>query len=134
MESLHTGELDWKAEIVGLEHRANEAFLKCDLEQLDLLFSDELLVNSPMNRINDKTTLLSLLGAGVIRHVFSAFEHELIRRNGDLVVVMGSDQVKDTPSGPTVRRRFTNIWRNEAGGWRLYVRHANVIGQATEES
>ena len=134
MESLQAEDLDWKADIVGLEHRANEAFLKCDLEQLDKLFSDDLLVNSPMNRVNDKSTLLSLLGAGVIRHVFSAFEHEVIRRSGDLVVVMGSDEVKDSPSGPTVRRRFTNIWRKEAGGWRLYIRHANVIGQVSEGS
>jgi hypothetical protein len=24
-------------------------------------------------------------------------------------------------------RRFTTIWKNEIGTWRLFVRHANVI-------
>jgi len=56
-------------------------------------------------------------------------EHEVIRRDGDLVIVMGSDVVKDTPSGPTVRRRFTNVWRKEAGRWKLFIQHANVIGE-----
>ena len=30
-------------------------------------------------------------------------------------------------AGATIRRRFTNIWRNESGTWRLYWRHANVM-------
>jgi hypothetical protein len=39
---------------------------------------------------------------------------------------------RDAPSaglvaGQTVERRFTNIWKNEAGTWRLFARHANVI-------
>jgi ketosteroid isomerase-like protein len=40
---------------------------------------------------------------------------------------MGSDTVKNSASEPTLRRRFTNIWRKEGDRWRLYVRHANVI-------
>lgn len=43
-----------------LEHRANEAFLERDFAQLDVRFSDELLVNSPINRIYDKANLFAL--------------------------------------------------------------------------
>ena len=60
----------------------------------------------------------------------SAFKHELIRRDGELVIVMGSDTVKDTPSEPSLRRHFTNIWRKEGERWRLYVRHANVMAKS----
>jgi len=133
MESPRADAPDWKAEIVRLEQEANDAFLARDLARLDVLFSDDLLVNSPINRINDKPTLFSLLSRGIVRHVFSRFEHEMIRRDGDLVVVMGSDVVKDSESGPLVRRRFTNVWRKEDGRWRLYIRHANVIAQAKEQ-
>lgn len=121
---------DWRAEIVAVEEAANTAFLERDLARLDELFSDELLVNSPINIVNTKPKLLELLGAGVIGHVSSAFKHELIRRDGDLVIVMGSDTVKDTPSEPSLRRRFTNIWRKEGDRWRLYIRHANVIAKS----
>ncbi|HEY7239757.1 MAG TPA: nuclear transport factor 2 family protein [Burkholderiales bacterium] len=117
----------WRSEIVSAENAANQAFLDRDLARLDQLFSDELLVNSPINRINDKKKLLELLGSGVIGHVSSTVQHELIRRDGDLVLVMGADTVQDSPAAPTLRRRFTNIWRREGDRWRLYIRHANVI-------
>jgi ketosteroid isomerase-like protein len=124
----HTAEdADWKTDIAAVEQLANTAFLERDLEQLDVLFSDELLVNSPINRINDKKKLLELLGTGVIGHVSSEFRHELMRRDGDLVIVMGSDEVKNSATEPTVHRRFTNVWRKEGDRWRLYIRHANVI-------
>jgi len=124
----HTAEgADWKTDITAVEQLANTAFLERDLEQLDHLFSDELLVNSPINRINDKKKLLELLGTGVIGHVSSELRHELMRRDGDLVIVMGADEVKSSPSEPTLHRRFTNVWRKEGDRWRLYIRHANVI-------
>jgi ketosteroid isomerase-like protein len=118
---------DWKAEIAAVEDAANEAFLKRDIARLEELFSDELLVNSPINVVNDKRKILELLGKGIIAHVSTTVRHELMRRDGDLVVVMGSDAVKNSPQEPTLTRRFTNIWRREAGRWRLYIRHANVI-------
>jgi len=40
---------------------------------------------------------------------------------------MGSDTVQDTPEAPTLRRRFTNVWRREGDAWRLFARHANII-------
>src|SRR5262245_38191173 len=127
MNSIQGG--DWRAEIAAVEERANAAFVNRDLERLDELFSDELVVNSPINRVNDKKKLLELVGAGVIGHVFSEIRHELVRRDGDLVIVMGADTVKDSADEPMVHRRFTNIWRKEGGRWKLYVRHANVIAR-----
>jgi hypothetical protein len=51
------------------------------------------------------------------------------------VILMGLEivqPVRDAPSvgfvaGQEVRRRFTNIWKNEGDAWRLFARHANVI-------
>ena len=130
---LHSVEADanWRAEIVSVEEAANDAFLARDIARLEQLFSDELVVNSPINVVNDKARILALLRSGVIGHVSSTFEHELIRRDGDLVIVMGSDAVKNAEGEATLRRRFTNIWRREGNRWRLYVRHANVIADAT---
>jgi hypothetical protein len=30
-------------------------------------------------------------------------------------------------AGQVITRRFTNIWKNEAGAWRLAIRHANTF-------
>ncbi|HSC23810.1 MAG TPA: nuclear transport factor 2 family protein [Casimicrobiaceae bacterium] len=125
---------DWKTEIAALEHAANDAFVARDLARLDQLFSDDLVVNSPINVVNDKRKILDLLGSGVIGHVSSTIEHELVRRDGDFVVVMGADAVRNTDAEPMLRRRFTNVWRREGDRWRLYVRHANIVADAPAAS
>jgi ketosteroid isomerase-like protein len=91
-------------------------------------------VNSPINVVNDKRKILDLLGSGVIGHVSSTIEHELVRRDGDFVVVMGADAVRNTDAEPMLRRRFTNVWRREGDRWRLYVRHANIVADAPAAS
>jgi hypothetical protein len=121
--------MDWKTEIALAEDEANQAFLERNIEKLDELFSEDLLVNSPINRINDKKTLLQLLAKGVIGHISTTIQHELVRRDGDLVTVMGSDRVQNSAQEPVLDRRFTNIWRREGDRWRLWVRHANVIAK-----
>ena len=122
---------DWKSEIAALEHAANDAFVARDLARLDQLFSDALIVNSPINVVSDKRKVLDLLGRRIIGHVSSTIEHEVMRRDGDLVVVMGADAVRNSESEPLLRRRFTNVWRREGDHWRLFVRHANVIAEGS---
>lgn len=120
---------DWQTEIAALEEEAARAFIARDVERLAELFSDDLIVNSPINRVNDKQKILELLRTGVIGHVFSELRHEQIRRDGDLIIVMGSDSVKNSDDAPLLRRRVTDIWRKEGDRWRLYIRHANVMAQ-----
>jgi hypothetical protein len=79
----------------------------------------------------DRSVVLDRVRRGLIR--YSRFERriEAVRVSGDLAVVMGSDTVvrkgNEANAGPTVQRRFTNIWRLTGGSWRLIARHANVI-------
>ena len=55
--------------------------------------------------------------------------------DGDFAIIMGSETLVPVSSAPAagltagrkVVRRFTNVWKREAGAWRLYWRHANVI-------
>ena len=83
-----------------------------------------------------KTAVLdTFVRSGIIN--FSSFERqiEFVRVDGDLVIIMGLEIVElisDAPSAglvavQVVKCRFTNIWKKEAGTWRLFARHANVI-------
>ncbi len=121
---------DWEKEIRALEEEGCRAFLARDLDRLEATWSDELLVNSPINRVHDKRQVLDLLRAGTIAHASLESRIETIRRHGDLVVVMGSDLVTNSPGGPEIRRRFTNLWRREGASWRLFVRHANIVAES----
>ena len=123
--------MDVLQEITELEAEQRRAFVARDLERLSALWSDGLLVNSPMNRVNDKRQVLDLLRAGIIAHVSFDALVDRIERREDLVVVMGGERIVNAPGEPALHRRFTNIWRREDGSWRMILRHANIVAVPT---
>lgn len=115
-----------------LDDQERTAVLNRDHAMLERLWSDRFTVNGPSDQVvPGKGAVLDLVQRGVIH--YSSFERriEFIRIDGDLGIIMGVETVQpigDAPfAGQTVHRRFTNIWRKEAGTWRMIARHANVI-------
>src|SRR5205807_5520258 len=120
-----------------LDDQERIAALARDVAALERLWSDQFTVNPPNNQVvaGKGAVLDTFVRSGVIN--FSSFERhiEFIRVEGDFTIIMGLETLvpnSDAPSaglvaGRPVKRRFTNIWRNEAGTWRLFARHANVI-------
>ena len=121
----------WEQEVRALEDEGRRAFLARDLERLNDLWSDHLIVNSPINRVHDKGRVLDLLRAGTIAHSSIESQIETIQRYGNLVVVMGSELATNSPGGPVIRRRFTNLCQAEGSSLRLIARHANMINGPT---
>jgi ketosteroid isomerase-like protein len=119
----------WEQDILAREGENRVAFLAADLAALDRLWTDDFLVNSPLNFVNDKRRTLALLEAGRIRHTSFTSEIEHMARHDDVVVVMGSDRVTDPPDDTITHRRFTNLWRLEGGVWRCFARHASVVSR-----
>ena len=120
-----------EAAVRALDDQERAAVLNQDLSALERLWSDRLVVNTPLNRVNGKLDALDLLRQGKIH--YSTFERriEFIRVDGDLAIIMGAETAQPIGMSPfageTVQRRFTHIWRKEAGTWRLIARHANII-------
>lgn len=120
-----------------LDDQERIAALKRDIPALERLWSEQFTVNAPNNQVvvGRPAVLDTFVHTSVIN--FSTFERqiEFIRADGGFVFIMGLETVKpvsDAPSvglvaGQAIKRRFTNIWKNEAGTWRLFARHANVI-------
>jgi len=120
-----------------LDDQERVAALKRDVSGLERLWSEEFIVNAPNNQVvvGRRAVLDTFIRAGVIN--FSTFDREIefIRADGAFVIIMGLETVRavnDAPSaglvaGQAIKRRFTNVWKNEAGTWRLFARHANVI-------
>ena len=120
-----------------LDDQERMAALNRDGPALEKLWSDQFILNAPNNQVvvGKSAVLETFVRAGIIN--FSTFERqiELVRADGGFVIVMGLETVQPVSSAPSaglvagqlIRRRFTNIWRNESGTWRLFVRHANVI-------
>jgi hypothetical protein len=120
-----------------LDDQERVAALQRDVPALERLWSDQFVLNSPDNQVvvGRSTVLDKFVRGGVIN--FSSFERriELILADGPLVIIMGLETVvpiTDAPAaglvaGQAIRRRFTNIWKDEDGTWRLFIRHANVL-------
>lgn len=110
-----------------------------DIPALERLWSEQFIVNAPNDQVvvGRQAVLDTFVRSGIID--FARFDRqiELIRADGDYVILMGLETIEprsDAPgaglvAGRTVRRRFTNIWRREGETWRLFARHANVIAE-----
>ena len=122
-----TSSPDWQQEIARIEEECRLAFLAQDLPRLRQLWAEELVVNSPINRIHDRAQVLDLLERGIIRHEWQEQHIELMRRHGDVVFVMGRDSVRNAPDGPVIARRFTNVWSAANGSWQLVARQATQV-------
>ncbi|PAP77763.1 nuclear transport factor 2 family protein [Rubrivirga marina] len=115
-----------------LDEEERQAVLAGDTAALEGLWSEALIVNNPQSRVSvSRGDVLDLVKRGLIRYATFERRVEEVRRNGDVVVVMGTESVVpagDAPlAGQTVQRRFTNVWMKEEGTWRMIARHANVV-------
>ena len=119
----------WEQEVQTREEEACAAFLKAELATLDRLGGPGYLVNPPLQQVLEEAKVLALLQTGRFRPTLSEYEIEQIARRGDVVVVMGSDRVADSPDGTVSRRRFTNVWQLEHGQWRSGARHAHGVAR-----
>jgi len=120
-----------------LDDQERVAALKRDVSTLERLWSEQFTVNAPNNQVvvGKRAVLDTFVRAGVIN--FSTFDRQIDfdRADGGFVIIMGLETVQpisDAPSaglvaGQAIKRRYANVWKNEAGTWRLFVRHANVI-------
>jgi ketosteroid isomerase-like protein len=122
----------WESEIRKVEQQACAAFLQADIAVLERLWAEDYAVNSPLQKVFERKQVIENLRLGRIRHLALDFEIESMKRHGDVVIVMGRDRVIDPPDGVVSHRRYTNIWKRDAEGWRSIGRHAQVVSRESK--
>jgi ketosteroid isomerase-like protein len=110
----------------------DEAFAAQDIDRVAALCADDLVVNTPGNRVARREQVLGFFGAGLMNYEDAEETIECLDGRGDLVVIMGSEVVRPRESaahaGRTVNRRFTDVWRKDPDGrWRLTIRQGTII-------
>jgi ketosteroid isomerase-like protein len=113
-----------------LDDQMRIAVLNDDWQALERLLSEQFTVNAPVNRlVSGRSAVLELIRQAPRESFERTIEY--LRVDGDFGIIMGAEIVRSIGGAPltgqTVRRRFTNIWRKEAGTWRMVARHASVI-------
>ena len=116
-------------EIRRLDLAHADAILRGDLAAVDKLWTEDFIVNNPFNQIDKADRIRT----GAVTYSSFVRVPEAIMIHGDTVIVMGREEVvpkgNSPDAGKTINRRYTNIWMNRQGKWRLVARHASVICQ-----
>lgn len=120
------------AEIRKLEEMECKATLKKDTAVLSTLWGSDFTVNAPINRVVKGGK--NALDRPVINQAnYESFDRvvENVLLKGNIAIAMGNELVVNAGNKPvaerTVKRRYSNIWMQENGSWKLIARHANVI-------
>ncbi|MEO8086979.1 MAG: nuclear transport factor 2 family protein [Bacteroidota bacterium] len=117
--------------IRNLENTEGQAWVNKDSVELFKLFSPQLVVNTPLNKVVTLDVLKKLMRTGKIDISSSEKVIEKITFIKDMAVVMGHDIVKPQGlmdnAGKTVTRQYTDIWIKDESGWHLTIRQATII-------
>ncbi len=117
--------------IRNLENAEGQAWVNKDSVALFKMFSPQLVVNTPLNRVATLEVLKKLMRAGKIDISSSEKVIEKITFMKDMAVVMGRDIVKPQGAmenaGKTVTRQYTDVWIKDKSGWHLTIRQATII-------
>ena len=95
------------------------------------LLADDLAVNNPQNGLSVRGATTRRNASGQIS--YSRYDRviEYAGLRGDMVILMGEEIVVPKEQGhsstPEMHRRFTDLWKPAAGGWRLTARQATII-------
>ncbi len=110
-----------------------QAFLHKDSDAMARLWSDDLIVTNPLNKLVTKQEVLGMVQSGFL--VIAAYERriEYARVYGDTVILAGSETVvwggKMPNAGKTEQLRFTALWMKQQGRFQEVARHANIVPQ-----
>jgi len=117
--------------VLAAEKQLQAVMLAGDVKGTESLMAPDMLVNAPINKVVSRENVLSRLAKGQI-----SYEPNVVRNidfagvRGDLVVTMGEEVVhpnKDAPfAGKTENRRFSDIWKQFDGVWKLWIRQATI--------
>ena len=111
--------------------RFDKAILSKDVPAFESMFTEDVVVNNPFNRIARKQDAVSNLRTGLIDYTSleRSVEYAAVRGEHE-VVLMGEEALtpvgKAKFAGKKLRRRTTEIWTDIAGTWQLSLRQATI--------
>lgn len=127
----HAQNVEIEKKIRQIEKERIGAILKKDTAALSGIWGVEYFANRPAGFISPRNEVLQLILKDTLSLVSykSVIEQIIIRNN--FVITMGSEIVIPSGNNPNagklLNRRFTHVWSNEDGKWRLIARHANIM-------
>ena len=118
-------------EVRQLNAQEVQAMLHSDADAMARLWSDDFVVNNPLQKFVDKKQVLGMVKSGFL--AFTSYERQIeyIRDYGHTVIVAGHETLvfsgKMPNAGKPQRLRFTAVWMKQHGRWQEVARHADIV-------
>ena len=111
--------------------RLGDVMQALDIAGIEALMAADLLVNAPINKVANRENVIARLKAGQISYepgYERTVDFAVVR--GDLVVMMGEEVTRPNRAAPYAgkieHRRFTDVWKQFDGLWKLWIRQATI--------
>ena len=124
-----------EAEIRRLYQIEHDNLLRMDIDGQERFLPDDFVVTNPFGMFITKREVMERLRANIIKYSRYDRAFDAFRRQGDTMIVIGSETVVPTldarrpDAGQTVHRRFTEAWIWRHGRWEKIVRHASNVNE-----
>lgn len=118
-------------QIKQLEDAELKAILESDTVALRKMWAEDVHVNNPSNTVVNRAQVFDRIKSTFIKYSLYTREQEYYGVYDDVVIVMGNETVipsgNNPDNGKTLKRRYTNVYKNFDNNWKLIARHANII-------
>ena len=125
--------------VLAVQDQLHEFGIAGDGSSFGALISDDFVASDPSNTIRHRDELVALVSSGRLRYEsIETFIDYAKQLGDDIVVIMGTESTQQS-AVPTdsdlesvalshkLKRRFTNVYRNEHGEWRLLIKQSTII-------
>jgi ketosteroid isomerase-like protein len=118
--------------VLDAQKRFEDAAKRADWKTVEDSFAPDVIVHSPTNRVVNRQDVMARMRSGQISAEPDSGERrvEFVGVRGDSVVVMGEEIFRPGPNAPNagklIHRRFTDIYKQYGGLWKLAIRQATV--------
>ncbi len=100
-----------------------------DTTGFQALLADDLAVNNPQNGVSVRGATAQRSAAGLISYTRYDRVIDYAGLRGDIVLLMGEEIVQPRGESGEVHRRFTDLWKQVGGRWKLTARQATIIAR-----
>jgi hypothetical protein len=116
-----------RLQIEGAERAVGKAIGMRDFATVERLWSPQMLVNSPGNRVLTREQVIAAIHEDKLSYSGYTNEIEAFHLYGDIAVLMGNETLipnTGPEAGTRLYRRYTDIWQRTNGSWVQIARQA----------
>ena len=119
------------AAVLQAVNRIDRALIDDDHAAFASMLASDLVVNNLQNGVSEPGATAQRNAGGLLSYTRYDRRIDFAGVRGGMVVLMGEETVVPKPphpmAGQTIRRRFTDLWREDGGQWRLAIRRATIL-------